>query len=174
MKITAKKAEEIKKDRIFQALDTALKTFRDEGYRQGKELYDLVMWAKDDRLREIVDRPGKKESHPRKVYLDSLLHYQLKQDGDKLLFLEYGTGDPDDENYDACPKMEHREAFQPSEGRVIEQFVEGEQVEFIYSSFDSKITSAYANDRVSCGDDLKFELTEPGTESSETEQSHEN
>lgn len=92
----------------------------------------------------------------RKVYIDSHSHYQLKQDGDKLLLLEYGTGDPDDESYDMCPGLEQRGPFQPDEGRIIEEFTEGEEVEFIYSSFDSKITVSKAGEKIRCGDDLKY------------------
>jgi len=96
----------------------------------------------------------------RKVYINSMLHYQLKQDGDKLLFLEYGTGDPDDDyncDYDMCPGMEQRGPFQPEEGRVIEEFVEGAEVEFILGSFNTTITAKHAEDgKVRCGDDLSY------------------
>ncbi len=98
----------------------------------------------------------------RKVDIDSMLHYALQCDPentDKLLFMEYGTGDPEDvSEYDACPRMGHREPFEPHEGRVIERFTEGERVEFVYSSFGSKITAALADGKVRCGDDLGYHL----------------
>lgn len=94
----------------------------------------------------------------RKVYLDSMYHYQLQQDGDKIQLLQFGTGDEEDGEYDACPKMEHRGPFQPHEGRVIEEFTEGEKVEFIYSSFEAIITADLAGDTIHCGDDISYHL----------------
>jgi len=92
------------------------------------------------------------------VHIDSCLHYQLRHQGGKLVLLEYGTGDPD-VDYDRCPEMEQRGPFLESEGRIIEEFVEDEEVEFIYSSFTSKITPLLAGDKIFCGDDLKYHLT---------------
>ena len=102
-------------------------------------------------------------SDPKKVYYDAGSHYQLQQRGDKLVLLEYITGDPDDEDnydYDMCPGMGQRGPFKPDEGRVIEEFAEGEEVEFICSSFDSKITASQADEKIRCGDDLKYHFGE--------------
>ncbi len=94
----------------------------------------------------------------RKVYIDSCLHYQIKEDQGKLFLLEYGTGDPDSEDYDSCPGMDHRGPFKASEGRVIEEFAEGEQVEFVYSSYKTKMTASLVTEPV-CGDDLRYLFT---------------
>jgi hypothetical protein len=95
----------------------------------------------------------------KKVYINSYYHYQLQQhpeDPNKLLFLEFGTGDPDDEDYELCPGLEQRAAFKPHEGKVIAEFVGGEEVEFISGSFKSKITADKADKRVRCADDLSY------------------
>lgn len=86
-------------------------------------------------------------------------HYQLQTQKGKLVLLEYVTGDPDDEDncdYDLCPGMEQRGPFQPHEGRIIEEFVEGEEVEFILGSFNTIISASKADKHIRCGDDLSY------------------
>ena len=101
----------------------------------------------------------------RKVYIDSRLHYGLQKRQDGLIsVLEFGTGDPEDEAYDSCPRLEHRGPFELHEGRVIETFSEGEKVEFILGSFKAKISASQADGLVRCGDDLSYHLTEKKSE----------
>lgn len=95
----------------------------------------------------------------RTVYINSSSHYQLKADNEKLLLIEYMTGDHDDENnmeYDLCPHSEQRNSFLPSEGKVIEEFYENEEIEFIYDSFESKVTKKQASGTIVCGDNLRY------------------
>lgn len=101
----------------------------------------------------------------RKVYINSYVHYQMRDEGNgRIALVEYGTGDPDDEDncdYDLCPGMEQRKPFQPHEGRVVETFDEGEQVEFILGSYETKITKDVVGDKIHCADDLRYILIKP-------------
>ena len=94
----------------------------------------------------------------RHVYIDSESHYQLKADDGKLVLIEYITGDHDDECNilsDLCPSAGARDPFLPSEGKVIEEFCENEEIEFIYSSFEANVMKEQASDTIVCGDNLR-------------------
>jgi len=102
----------------------------------------------------------------RRIYINSNWHYQLRVEPNNTVSLvQYGTGDPDDEDndlYDSCPGMQHRGPFEPHEGRVIETFIEGEAVEIIMGWYDTQISVANIEEgRIYCGDDLNYGPLKP-------------
>lgn len=85
----------------------------------------------------------------REIRYDSNYHYQLKQDGDKILLVKFPTD---------CPHM-GGEAFNPDDGEVVETFHEGEEVEFIAHTFRVRMTPDLADGIIRCGDDIQYILT---------------
>ena len=97
---------------------------------------------------------------PRRVYIDSFSHYQFQRQADSTyVLLEFGDGHD-------CPKMGDRGDYTPGEGVIIEHFAEGEEVEFIYSSYISKVGERLLEPHhpgqdgspILCGDDLIYSL----------------
>lgn len=97
---------------------------------------------------------ARKIRHPdviRQVHLDSFVHYETVLRGGRIVLIQY-----DD---DLCPRMPtgngqyEREPFRPEEGREIDSWSVGEEIEFVMVAHEGILG---LTDGVSCADNLPY------------------
>jgi len=90
------------------------------------------------------------------VEINSFLHYQFEQKGDSVILLEYD----DEGGLDPC--FGDRKPFERSEGKVIAEWKQGDKVRFVYKLATVVWENPITDDKVYCGDDVRYPLIEMG------------